>query len=91
MYNLARNKKAEKPFMIDLLVTSVNYALIGYIGATLQDNYGKRDYFKEEFVKLSKVGYQISKLAFGEETLLTKDWKEGFEDFDNWFQKWQQR
>ena len=91
MYNLARNKKAEKPFMIDLLVTSVNYALIGYIGATLQDNYGKRDYFKEEFVKLSKVGYQISKLAFGKDTPVTKDWKERNEDFDNWFQKWQQR
>ena len=90
MYNLARNKKAEKPFMIDLLVTSVNYALIGYIGATLQDNYGKRDYFKEEFVKLSKVGYQISKLAFGKDTPVTKDWKERNEDFDNWFQKWQQ-
>ena len=86
MYNLARNKKAEKPFMIDLLVTSVNYALIGYIGATLQDNYGKRDYFKEEFVKLSKVGYQISKLAFGKDTPVTKDWKERNEDFDNWFQ-----
>ena len=88
MFNLAKNKKAHKYFMHDLLAKSFDYALNGWILANFLNNYGKRDYFKEEIVKLSKVGYQIAKLVFGKEGALTKDWKERNEDIDNWFKKW---
>ena len=88
MFNLAKNKKAHKYFMYDLVAKSVDYAMIGWYLANFLNNYGKRDYFKEEIVKLSKVAYQIAKLFFGKEGPATKEWKERNEDFDNWFKEW---
>ena len=88
MFNLAKNKKAHKYLMYDLVAKSVDYALIGWYLANFLNNYGKRDYFKQEIVKLSKVAYQIAKLFFGKEGPATKEWKERNEDFDNWFKEW---
>lgn len=50
----------------------------------------KMEYFKQECAKLSKVGYQISKMIFGDSSMNTKHWREFEEDFENWSKKFNQ-
>ena len=85
MFNLAKNKKAPKIFIYIVLDQAFKYGISGFKAATHQNNGCKREYFKLECGKLSKVGYQIAKLVFGKEDDETKDWKERNEDFDKWF------
>ena len=53
----------------------------------MQKNYDKREYFKEECEKFSKIGLQIVKMCLGQENVLTKEWKVKNEDFENWCPK----
>ena len=46
--------------------------------------FGKMEYFKQECDKLSKAGHQISKMCYGKEHDMFKEWKERNHDFENW-------
>ena len=90
MYNLAKKKKAPKLFILQHIIdkaviiggTGYGYSSIdfNYCG----ENYDKMEYFKSECVKLSKVGYQIAKMCYGQEGKKTKEWKWKNQEFENW-------
>ena len=83
MYNLAKNKKAPKPFINGILMEAFGDGLGGHQLAFAYRDYGKMEYFKRECEKLSKVGYQIAKMYCGQEHPVTKEWKEINQDFEN--------
>ena len=46
--------------------------------------FGKMEYFKQECDKLSKAAHQMSKMCYGKEHDMFKEWKERNQDFENW-------
>merc|ERR1712001_815321 len=88
MYNLAKKKKTPKLFILRHIIdkaviiggTGYGYSSIdfNYCG----ENYDKMEYFKSECVKLSKVGYQIAKMCYGQEGKKTKEWKWKNQEFE---------
>ena len=49
--------------------------------------FGKMEYFKQECDKLSKAGFQMSKMCYGKEHDKFKEWKERNQDFETWTNK----
>ena len=43
------------------------------------------EYFKQECDKLSKAAHQMSKMCYGKEHDMFKEWKERNQDFENWY------
>ena len=88
MYNLAKNKRAPKSFILNLIDRAFIYASCGYASAIMLS-------YKKEFIgkmeveceKLSKIGLQIAKMVGGQENSVTKEWKERNQDFQNWYKK----
>ena len=90
MYNLAKKKKAPKLFILQHIIDKaviIGAAGYGYSSIDFNycgENYDKMEYFKSECVKLSKVGYQIAKMCYGQEGKKTKEWKWKNQEFENW-------
>ena len=90
MYNLAKKKKAPKLFILQHIIDKaviIGAAGYGYSSIDFNycgENYDKMEYFKSECVKLSKVGYQIAKVCYGQEGKKTKEWKWKNQEFENW-------
>ena len=88
MFNLAKNKKAPKSFMLKIIDRAFFYASCGHDWAIIWS-------YKKEFVgkmeveceKLSKIGLQIAKMVGGQENFVTKEWKERNQDFKKWYKK----
>ena len=45
-------------------------------------DFDKMEFFKKECGKISMVGVQIAKIAYGNDSVTTKWWKEKNEDFE---------
>lgn len=77
MYNLARNKKVPKEFILNILDKAVKDL---HFGIKLAKQYDfdffidKMKYFEEEGKKLSTIGLQIAKMCYGNDSLITAIW-----------------
>ena len=45
------------------------------------------EYFKQECQHFSQVGYKLSKIISGENSTLTKDWRERYHNFEKWIKQ----
>ena len=87
MFKLAENKKAPTGFMItmilekwfDLEAKRYRFAKVS------KESVGKMEYFKGECEKLAKITHQMAKTIYGNDSKFTRDCKERYENFENWF------
>ena len=87
MLILAENKKAPKAFiLIKILAPWFKLETIKYEVAKhlVSDDMGKMEYFKGECKKLAKIAFQMVKTIRGNDSKLTREWKERYENFENW-------
>ena len=85
MYKLAKDKKAPRRFILkDLLLKSFQAAAEGFLTAKTFHDFDKMEFFKKECGKISMAGVQIAKIAYGNDSVTTKWWKEKNEDFEKW-------
>ena len=84
MYNLAENKKAPKRFIYNkIIVEWFNLEVNRYW--IVKDFPKKRTLFKRECEELAKITFQMVKTLYGNDSKLTREWKEKSENFENWF------
>ena len=89
MYNLAKMKNSHKFFLLkDIIERGHWIATEGYMNAKRKKDHGKRKYFKEECQKLSKVGYEIAKITFGNDTVGERKWKEIHQNFEKFVREY---
>merc|ERR1719510_2268767 len=90
MYNMARNKKAPKAFIFNLVHDSFQIAAAAYslakkfIDYDNQDVLDKMNIFQGECETMAKIAYQISKIAKGKNSIGANEWKEIYQDFETW-------
>ena len=75
MYQLAKNKKAPRIFILDNLKIGFDAGLQGYQLAKYKRDSVKTQYFKEESQKITKVGEQIAKILYGKDHPHPQEWK----------------
>ena len=100
MINLAESKKAPKWFIfleiiLDWFQIEVNrYKFAkGLVSDMSKQKFvdkmeyfkGKMESFKGECEKLAKITLQIVQTIKGNDSQLTREWKEKYENFENWF------
>ena len=85
---LAKNKKAPKFFILDILEEGFWCGLAGHLLAEEMFDLSKLKKFKGGCEKFSKIGEIISKIAYGEDHSVAKDWKERNQNFENWLSKY---
>ena len=89
MCKLVKNKKAPKFFILDILEEGFWCGISGHLSAEeMIFGFSKMKKFKEGCEKLSKIGEIISKIAYGEDHSVAKDWKERNQNFENWLSKY---
>ena len=88
MCKLAKYKKAPKFFILDILEEGFWCGLSGYLFANSLADLSMMKKFKEGCDKFSKIGEIISKIAYGEDHSVAKDWKERNQNFENWLSKY---
>ena len=87
MCKLAKYKKAPKFFILDILEEGFWCGLSGYLFAASLTDLSRMKKFKEGCDKFSKIRQRISKIAYGEDHSVAKDWKER-NHFENWLSKY---
>ena len=79
MYNLARNKKAPKEFILNILDKAVKCLHFGIKLAERAEPHNlfidKMKYFEKEGRMLSKIGLQIAKMCYGNDSVMATIWK----------------
>ena len=78
MYNLCRNKKAPKDYILNILEEAVKCLHFGIKLAERAEPHNlfidKMKYFEKEGRMLSKIGLQIAKMCYGNDSLITAIW-----------------
>ena len=78
LYNLCRNKKAPKDYILNILEEAVKCLHFGIKLAERAEPHNlfidKMKYFEKEGRVLSKIGLQIAKMCYGNDSLITAIW-----------------
>ena len=93
MFNLAENKKAPKFFIFARILTKwfhleanrYRFAKTLVIAKGKKEFVGKMEIFKGECQKLAKISLPIVKTIYGDDSNFSREWKDRYENFENWF------
>ena len=85
MYKIAKDKRAPKLFIVELLNKGCMAGVQGYLSAKMIHDFGKMEYFREEIQKLARVAEHIAILTLGRESPTAREWKERNKNFEKWF------
>ena len=89
MYNLAKMKNSHKFFMLrDIIQRGHLVATHSFMVAKRKKDNDSRKYFKEECQKLSKVGYEIAKICFGNDSAGERKWREIHQNFEKFVREY---
>ena len=80
LYNLARDKKAPKEFILTILKEAVKCLNFGikFVEHEFAEPYqfiDKMKFFEEESQKLSKIGLQIAEMCYGNDSVMAALWR----------------
>ena len=87
MHDLAEIKKAPKSFILAIILTKWFQAEILRLEMAKNlesDMAARKEYFGGECKKLAKIALQMVKIIKGNGSKLTREWKERYENFENW-------
>ena len=93
MHNLAETKKVPNFFILeemlkkcfDLEVKRYAFAKTMVFDQGRKKFVGKMEYFKEECEKTAKITLEVVKIFKGNDSKMTREWEEKFQNFENWF------
>ena len=93
MHGLAESKKVPKDFILnEMLKKCFDLEVKGYaftknlvfeLGKTKFAS--KMEYFKEECKITAKITFEAVKIFKGQDSKLTREWEEKFQNFETWF------
>ena len=80
LYNLAKNKKVPKDYILNILEEAVKCLHFGIKLAERAEPYDdffieKMKYFEEEGKIFSKIGLQIAKMCYGNDSVIVAIWR----------------
>ena len=87
MLAVAENKKAPRSFILISIITKwfqvelLRYEMAKHLES---DMAGRREIFGEECKKVAKIALEMVKIIKGNDSKLTREWKERYENFEDW-------